>query len=852
MMLELKDYQERTLDVLDHYLKTLKLAKEAADELDQMLAERGKPPRRDNWCENAWKTLAGDGCLPGSAGGWLDRRDGTNAPIPSICLKIPTGGGKTLLGVHAVERINTRFFNHRRNGLVLWFVPSTAIHDQTLRNFKNQDHPCRAVLRRASNINHIKVITRETRFTRHNVDAFLTIMLLSLQGSARQTREQLRMFQQSGGYTNILPYHENPVDNNELLEQIPNLETYEDTFIGQKRVAVRHSLANALRVIRPIIVIDESHRARGEIRFEQLNDFNPRFILELSATPDPARSNILVDVGGQALKNEEMIKLPINLNNVKGDDWKGTLAKAHDKLKKLDRQAQRAQAANNRYIRPIMLVRVERTGREQRGKGFLHAEDAREHLITKLGMRPDQVRVQASEVKELDKDEDLLSPTNPVRAIITKQALQEGWDCPFAYVLALLSKSTAQTALTQMIGRILRQPHASATGIDDLDQSHVFCFDQEVDKAIGKIKALLEKEGLGDLADGVRYNDPKDSTGQEAESVRRRKKFKNLSILLPRVLHKKGARGWRRLNYERDILQPMPWEDMAYSQASRVQLKDLKTMRASHTQIGLPGEETAETTARDLPVEEKISPAFFATPLSDVIPNPWQAARIAAEALDTLKRRNFSRKNLYAERMTLLDHMKGDLEKQVEEQAKSGFLKKLQSGAISFNLEAVNDPNLAWKAPQTIKVATRLNRNNNEQLQLTLFEKVEETGFNNLEKQVAWYLDEEKALEWWHRVAARHEYGLQGWRKHKVYPDFLASIRKTGKRAKTIAVLETKGTHLKNEDTEYKAKLFSLLENAAGKPLSAGKVKVSGNARSMIFRILWSDQWKQQIRQILP
>lgn len=55
---------------------------------------------------------------------------------------------------------------------------------------------------------------------------------------------------------------------------------------------------------------------------------------------------------------------------------------------------------------------------------------------------------------------DLMADTCPVRFLITKAALQEGWDCPFAYVLAVLDVTTAPTALTQMIGRILRQPHA--------------------------------------------------------------------------------------------------------------------------------------------------------------------------------------------------------------------------------------------------------------------------------------------------------------------------------------------------------------------------------------------------------
>ena len=43
------------------------------------------------------------------------------------------------------------------------------------------------------------------------------------------------------------------------------------------------------------------------------------------------------------------------------------------------------------------------------------------------------------ELKEVDDVGGLLSRNAVTRYIITKQALQEGWDCPFAYVLAVLT-----------------------------------------------------------------------------------------------------------------------------------------------------------------------------------------------------------------------------------------------------------------------------------------------------------------------------------------------------------------------------------------------------------------------------
>ena len=135
---------------------------------------------------------------------------------------------------------------------------------------------------------------------------------------------------------------------------------------------------------------------------------------------------------GTDLKDEEMIKLPINVINEDKGGWKHTLTTAHAKLGELAKEAEALQTESGRYIRPIMLVRVERTGKDQRDTAFVHAEDAREYLIEKLGVRGEEIRLKTSESDELG-SEDLLVETCPVRYIVTKDALREGWDCPFAY-----------------------------------------------------------------------------------------------------------------------------------------------------------------------------------------------------------------------------------------------------------------------------------------------------------------------------------------------------------------------------------------------------------------------------------
>ena len=136
---------------------------------------------------------------------------------------------------------------------------------------------------------------------------------------------------------------------------------------------------------------------------------------------------------GQELHAEEMIKMPLNLDPRQGTDWRATMNAALGKLKELDLAAEKYRGETGRYIRPIMLVQVERTGKDQRDGAHIHANDVRDWLL-QSGFDGAEVAVKTAEQNDLSQPENLdrLSPTNRVRVIITKAALQEGWNCPFA------------------------------------------------------------------------------------------------------------------------------------------------------------------------------------------------------------------------------------------------------------------------------------------------------------------------------------------------------------------------------------------------------------------------------------
>jgi type III restriction enzyme len=862
--MRLKDYQADALDRLSAYVKILsaeydRRASELADierlpsaTRDKVMALLGDP------VSAAWEAAKTEGVV-GSPDNWRKLKDGVGRSIPHVCLKLPTGGGKTLLAAHGVDRILVSYFR-QTTGFVLWIVPSEAIYRQTKAQLADREHAIRQTLDRASG-GRVKVLEKLDGFTKQDVEQKLCVLLLMLPSANRENRETLKVFSDSGRYTSFFP-QDDPLARAALLKAVPNLEELDlvEAAIGGE-AWVKQSLGNTLRIIRPFIVLDEGHRTYGELARETLRTLNPRFILELTATPRREFANILVNVSGRALKDEEMIKLPIRLEVEKKTDWKLTLRHSVDRLNNLERQARKFQDRSGRYIRPILLVRVDRTGKEQRGGGYVHAEDAFEFLTQKAGVPPEAVRRQTAELKEL-KNDDLLSDLCPVRVIITRDALREGWDCPFAYVLAILSGGTAKTALTQMIGRVLRQPQAARTNVEWLDEAHVFCADVAVAEAVKRIKDGLEVEGMGDLGDEIVNGSSAGGTLEELE-VKRRLAFRGKRIMVPKILHRDGKRKYRELDYEADVLAVIDFSKFSYRKADEFNFADYDVATRYLVRLDIAsGEKFAlgSTPAAAAIVEDAVldRPALIRRML-DVVPNPWQGARILDEALEKLRRRA-DEKTIVNSRLMLVDHMIDDLQLQLEAAAEATFRAKVKSGDIVFKLLAHPLDDLNYKFDELLKIHVAsgddkapLLRDLGTPLERSLYETAFRKQVNGFEKDVALYLDGSDAVTWWWRVAARREWGLQGWIRNKVYPDFLIHLD-TEKDVARLLVLETKGKHLEgNADTEFKIKFFALLEAAYTRGKEAGEIELfAERPDAMRFRILIQEQaWQSDLEGAL-
>lgn len=864
--MEFKDYQDEVLTTLDSYLDELRLQKNNALEVEQVI--RANPKLKipvPDYCTDTWHELKSKGLLPKFRANvpYSPRVDGVGRQVPNITLKIPTGGGKTLLASASVSKIFGRYLSSN-TGMVLWIVPNEAIYTQTKRQLNNREHPFRQILDRAS-AGRTKVLEKDDPLNKQDIDTHLCVMLLMLQSANRETKETLRLFRDRGNVHGFFPTEDDFQAHYQLLQAIPNLTCYNSQDGQQMGSIIHDSLGNVLRRLQPVVVIDEGHKAFSEKALETVYGFNPSFVLELSATPKdkpkntpPTYSNWLVDVKGADLAKEDMIKLPINLKVKAGDDWRDCLRESLEHINKLQAEADKLLSNTATYIRPILLVQVERTGKDQRETGYIHSEDAKEFLLT-AGLTEREIAIKTSEVNDLKapENQNLLSPTNPIRVIITKQALQEGWDCPFAYVLCSLSASSNLSAMTQLVGRILRQPYATKTKVENLDQCYVFCHHASTKEVVAGIKDSLEKDGMADLVQEIREADGGGkNSGDGPRKLNRRKGFESLQIYLPVVNHVEGSTV-RQLDYDQDILMQVDWSKVPIQSLIDSIPENTTLIKSQMTKITVVEDEGGEffksepTTA----IEEVslFDPVYATRIVSDIVPNPWVARSMVGEVVKGLMSRGFDDKKIGYLSSFILEELRKHLIAERDKLAEQVFMEKVADQSIQFRLRTDTHN---WKMPEFVwtdlgEKAEKLTRTSGDVVEKSLFAPAYKLEFNPDEEDFACYLDEHQALQWWHRnVAKAGQYYVQGWRKNKVYPDFIFAISN-----KKVVVIETKGDQLEgNLDTTYKQKLLSTISNnfAVEQVKKAGELELVIDEQTTVScDLLLMSEWKTKVHQYL-
>jgi type III restriction enzyme len=545
-----------------------------------------------------------------------------------------------------------------------------------------------------------------------------------------------------------------------------------------------------------------------------------------------------------------MVKLDLHITNKQSTRWQDTMLASKARRDALEAAAKKYEANTGNHIRPICLVQVERTGKEQRGGNFIHAEDVREYLVKDCGIPADEVAVKSSEKDDIE-GMDLFARNCAVRYIITKQALQEGWDCSFAYVLTILTNPASRNGLTQLVGRILRQPFARKTKIRELDESYVYCFRQSAKQLVDSVREGFGQEGLGDLAGQV-VLDSADDGPQGEETFGMREQFKKFAgtIYLPTFVIQQGAQ-WREVSYETDIVSRIDWTQADFSAERNLQLADAElhdlvtTVTLGETKTGLATETGRKYLAS---ADAGVNLVFATRQMLEVVPNPWIAHDIAKDVTATLSAKwgaDMVARNFVFVVQQLVKRATTERDRLAEEI----FVQLVSEKQLRFLL--LKD-DTGYRLPDKIKIrkgAKKLVRDDNSPLQMSLFEQVAEDWVNGDERSVAWYFDKQGQLLWWYRNLSRADYRIQGWRKHGIFPDFIASHASPADKTDfdKVFVVESKGIHLKgNDDTAYKEKVFKLC-NRLAEEKSWTELGLEFPERKIVFELVFGDEWQKKL-----
>ena len=458
MSLELKKYQGRVLRSLRTFFRDCSRDGGGPESAYRAaLAAQGREPMP---------------YLPVSAAGLGDG-------LPYVCLRVPTGGGKTLLAAQAIGLALADLLRAER-GVVLWLVPSRTILDQTVDALRDPRNPYRQALAHGSGefpgAGAVEVLTIDEalQLSRATVAGATVVIVSTIQAFKAEDTTGRKVFAQNAA----------------LAEHLLNLPAgrSDDLLPGADGKPVP-SLVNALRLRRPMVIVDEAHNARTELSFATLGAVLPSCIVEFTATPDRKRnpSNVLHHVSAAELKAESMVKLPLRVIARHPSQRDQLLAEAVTLRADLEKVAAAEAQATGEYLRPILLVQAEKVDA---------CEELRERLVQDYRLDRSEIKISVGKLDELKDIKDIASPKCPVRVILTVEKLREGWDCPFAYVLCSLKETRSATAIEQIVGRILRLPAATAKRHPDLNCAYAFSVSASIQDVLAELREALEHNGF--------------------------------------------------------------------------------------------------------------------------------------------------------------------------------------------------------------------------------------------------------------------------------------------------------------------------------------------------------------------
>lgn len=462
-MFQLKSYQQGALDTLASFFKRCRETNDFETSFSESLKE-------NNFPDVPYRSYQFDGS-------------------PYVCVRIPTGGGKTILGTYAISTATKEFLS-QDYPITLWLVPTTTIQQQTVSALKSNpaytDHLNKAF---ANNVSVYDIA--DVNQIRSQDIGNKAIIVVSTLANLRVTKTTDRKVYQY--HEDFEPHFAKLTSNHpafEKLEKVTEDDVSENGLTVKDIGKVKYSFANLLALYNPLVIVDEAHNARTSLTFDTLRRVHPAAIIEFTATPNTTGtngSNIIYHVSAAQLKAEEMIKLPIILTeHVNG--WEEAVRDAVLTRERLAVQAQK----DTDYIRPIVLLQAENKN------GKVTVEVIKKCLIEQHHIDESKIAIATGTQRELD-GLDLFQPDCPIEFVITIEALKEGWDCSFAYVFCSVKQVSSSKDAEQLLGRVLRMPYAKRRVIEDLNRAYAHLSTNSLAQAAKELADKLISMGFEEL-----------------------------------------------------------------------------------------------------------------------------------------------------------------------------------------------------------------------------------------------------------------------------------------------------------------------------------------------------------------
>jgi len=727
--MELKRYQTKALEKLSLYLSE---------------AEKFGP-------KHAFISLTGKG--------YLDEFFGEK--IPFVCIKIPTGGGKTLVGCNSVAEIMDTFLKEKMGrGVVMWLVPSEAIKSQTLRKFKDRKDIHRKILDEFFD-NNVKVFSNEEalKIRKEDVENNLCILVSSLDAFRKDKtlQNKYKVYQENGA----------------LLNHFENLE--ERVVLEKDESGIIKSLANVIRLYNPLIVIDEGHKTKTELSINFIKDLNPSFVIEYTATPRLG-SNILVEINSSELKEEEMVKLPLVLES--HTQWQSAVLQGVLRREELEKITKKEKEP----IRPIALLQAEQ---EKENENKITVNKIKEFLIKDRKIPEEEIAIKTSKTNDLD-GIDLYDKSCKVRYIITVNALAEGWDCSYAYLLISVANIGSKVAVEQIIGRIMRMPFAKRKENESLNRSYVFASARNFSEAANQIISGLETNGYSKY-DLINTSDKKQKYQFDIE--RRIEE----DFVVPLMSYQNDELAFEDLVGENFELhkQDAKFDFKAHYDNDGRAIIDIKEGDKWYRSA----QQTLRLTYKDKNCSKKDLIRWLDKKLRLTMIDKEDKIKFLEKILDNIKGHTIQ--ELSVNRYVLLEKIGDVIDSILVSQAKKTFDYLLKDGKISVE-ESGKFPEII---SLTEEIPQEFNKNYYDKI-----DKLNKEEFRFIER-----LDLETLpnIKFWIRNREKKDpFYIQGWMKNKFYPDFVV-LTNNG----NILALEWKGEdRVSNEDTQYKEEIAKIWE----------------------------------------